>query len=1154
MLKPTIWLRLALALVSVASLTAQHDGEAAAPSQDSRILLRYSTFDPLVRTPEVPPALRASTDTNLWIVQFRSAPTDGDRAALQAAGGVVRGYLPHDSHVVLFVGDGRRALGALPRVRWVGAYEPAYRLEPFLLTEHLSGAAPRRRYDMVMADKRGDKQVLAARITALGGRVVDMHLQSLLFTVELDGAQLLAAARLDEVLWINRWSEPGTDMDNARIQGGANAIEIAGGYTGAGIRGHVYEGVEASHPDFTVPLVNVRSGGVQTRHGHCTAGIVFGNGTSASPARGLAPAALGYYTDYTAVTPGWSRNMVIDEVVNVHRCMFTTASWGGNQTPLYNATSADADDIVFDHRIPWTQSMSNLGNTNARPEAWAKNVISVGGVVHFNNSTPIDDSWLAGNASIGPAQDGRIKPDLVSYYEQVWTSDLSAGLANNDPLRPGTFGGYNNAPDPSGQSHIGFGGTSAATPIVAGHNALAIQMYTDHLFNNTVRVPGGTRFQNRPYAQTLKALMIVGADQYTPTATDNRREHVGWGHPNLNNLWTRRDRFMVIPEDVPITQGATHTYQVRVLPGETALKVCLTYLDPPGNPASAIARINDLTLQVTAPTGASYWGNVGLAGASQTNTSLTGGSANTIDTVECVLRPNPTSGIWTIMVTAPTVVQDAHLATPQTDATYALVVNGGTRVYGSGCARYVPDFSPTGPGNYWPWGGDFPATLQTTFANNNSGSVGGTVYYNLTVNQPLVLGALNVNSLATAGTELRLDVYRTPPGGTHVGNELNPAAWIPMTAGKGVAAGVGVASRVDLAKPIQFAPGTYGIAIVANNFAHAYTNGTGSNQNYSNAAVAIAAGSATNGAFGGLGGVFSPRVANTTLLYRPESALGTNMRYQTVLRRGELGPAGAITGLAFSGSVTGRHWNSSLLVRMAHVPAGFMPGATFDLNLPAPVTVLDQQNHSFEFATGEWREIGLQNPFAYNGTSDVVVDIIARGNWQTTPGTFNRGDEPRVFATGWTTTPPATGTVDALAARMRVTFNCADANEFGASCGPLEAGHVGDGRRNSTFYFTVAKGPPSSVVFLGLGLANTAPFPVSLTSFGWINCHGWHGADVMLGVSTTALGTAAHPLVVPNTAANDGLKVYGTWIALDPSEPGDLTFSNYTRMIVGLEP
>lgn len=232
----------------------------------------------------------------------------------------------------------------------------------------------------------------------------------------------------------------------------------------------------------------------------------------------------------------------------------------------------------------------------------------------------------------------------------------------------------------------------------------------------------------------------------------------------------------------------------------------------------------------------------------------------------------------------------------------------------------------------------------------------------------------------------------------------------------------------------------------------------------------------------------------------------------------------------------------------------FMPGATFDLNLPAPVTVLDQQNHSFEFATNEWREIGLQNPFAYNGTSDVVVDIVARGNWQTTPGTFNRGSEPRVFATGWTTTPPATGTVDALAARMRVSFHCANANEFGASCGPLEAGHVGDGRRNSTFFFTVANGPPSSVAFLGLGLANTSPFPVSLTPFGWTNCHGWHGADVMVGVSTTALGTASHPLVVPNTAANDGLKVYGTWITLDPNEPGGLTFSNYTRMIVGLEP
>ena len=75
---------------------------------------------------------------------------------------------------------------------------------------------------------------------------------------------------------------------------------------------------------------------------------------------------------------------------------------------------------------------SDSADADARPQAWAKNVISVGGVQHFNNSVSTDDSWLAGNGSIGPAQDGRNKPDLCAYYDSVWTSDLQTGVNNGE--------------------------------------------------------------------------------------------------------------------------------------------------------------------------------------------------------------------------------------------------------------------------------------------------------------------------------------------------------------------------------------------------------------------------------------------------------------------------------------------------------------------------------------------------------------------------------------------------------------------------------------------------------------------------------------------------------------------------------------------------
>jgi hypothetical protein len=77
-------------------------------------------------------------------------------------------------------------------------------------------------------------------------------------------------------------------------------------------------------------------------------------------------------------------------------------------------------------------------------------------------------------------------------------------------------------------------------------------MFTDGLFG-PVRVPGGTRFQNRPSFTTLKALQIASASQYAFTATsaNNRREHQGWGNPNLRTMYDDRAQIFVVDEQKP---------------------------------------------------------------------------------------------------------------------------------------------------------------------------------------------------------------------------------------------------------------------------------------------------------------------------------------------------------------------------------------------------------------------------------------------------------------------------------------------------------------------------------------------------------------------------------------------------------------------------
>ena len=690
----TATLSRAAALAGALSISLALAGAAAAQGPAGLLQLRFASFDPVLSEPEVPAGLASTSAQRLSIVQFDGTPTQRGRDLLAAAGGQIVSYLPQDAYVVRVAEAGAAAIAADPSVRWVGAYHPAYRLAPELVAGGALQDPTPRAYNVVVADKRADKPALRQNVAAIGGAVLDMQAGGLLMTVALTGPQLAQAAGFDQVLWIDAATAAEEDMNNARIQGGGNYIEAQAGYTGAGVNTHIYEGVEASHPDFTGPVTNVRSSGAAQSHGHCTAGIVFGNGTSNAAVRGMAPDAGKFYTNYGSVSG--SRWQVFSDLVNIHDVSHTTASWGGARTFFYNATSADSDDIVFDHDLAWTQSQSNAGNQDSRPQAWAKNVFSIGGVAHGNNSIASDDSWLAGNASTGPASDGRIKPTLCAYYDGIGTSDRTGNS------------GYS-----SNNWYGSFGGTSGATPIVAGHNTIAIQMFTDEVipgfgaFGNALRVPGGTSHENRPHFPTLKALQVVNAAQYTFTATssDNRREHQGWGFPDLRKMWDMRGKTFIVDETDVLTQGVVRSHPIAVGPGEPAFKACLNWSEPAGNPAAAQQLVNNLSLRVTSPTGVVYWGNHNLESGLW---STTGGAEDTVNSIECVFVQNPTPGTWNVEVLASSIVADNHVETPAVDADYGLVVTGGTgstvtfasfTAFGAGCEGSTP--IPAPPCQQW---------------------------------------------------------------------------------------------------------------------------------------------------------------------------------------------------------------------------------------------------------------------------------------------------------------------------------------------------------------------------------------------------------------------------------------------------------------------
>jgi subtilase family protein len=639
------------------SVSADGERFTAALATDYELRLRYERFDPLAGEPAVPAELRASPANRLWIVQCRTQVLEDWRAALREAGAEIHFFLANHAEVVALEPSELAAVRALPFVRSVTPFHPAFKLEEELLTELARGRSGEVTVNL-LTTRRGEHAPVVRWVEARGGRIEHVSAETHFMTATLARAALPGLAALDEVQWIDRWSAPGNDMNHARAVHGANFVEALHGFTGQGVRVEVMDaGFDTTHPDMTSFLVH--NGNTPAGHGTCTSGIVLGDGLARPNARGAAPDAFLVVADYDLAYSGGSRYAHTGQLVNPalpYKCVLQSNSWGGGLTTAYTATAQNMDLILFDHaRISILQSQSNFGSQSSRPEAWAKNIISVGGIFHNDTPGKADDSW-SGGASIGPAADGRIKPDVASFFDNILCADMVGAL------------GYS-----STNYYSSFGGTSGATPIVAGHLALLYQMWHEGLFGNPT--PGATPFENAPNNTTAKALLINSATpwSFTGTTHDLTRTHQGWGHPDLERLSLASARMLVVDEADVLAELASKSYTVEVLPGEASLRVTMVYRDPPGTTSSTLHRINDLDLVVTSPSSKVYLGNVGL---NVGNTSTAGGVANTVDTVENVFLDAPEVGLWTVTVTASDVNQDAHVETGAVDVDFALVVSG----------------------------------------------------------------------------------------------------------------------------------------------------------------------------------------------------------------------------------------------------------------------------------------------------------------------------------------------------------------------------------------------------------------------------------------------------------------------------------------------
>lgn len=135
--------------------------------------------------------------------------------------------------------------------------------------------------------------------------------------------------------------------------------------------------------------------------------------------------------------------------------------------------------------------------------------------------------------------------------------------------------------------------------------------------------------------------------------------------------------------------------------------------------------------------------------------------------------------------------------------------------------------------------------LVTLNQGGNSGNAGGTTYFDLTVHSQVNITQINFRVQTATGATGTLEVWMGPA--TYLGNYNTPSLWTKVDEAANVTLTTGATLSLGvLTNGICLDPGTYGISLHAVGFSHSYTNGNGTNQQFSTAEMTIDLGGASN--------------------------------------------------------------------------------------------------------------------------------------------------------------------------------------------------------------------------------------------------------------------------------------------------------------------
>jgi serine protease AprX len=308
-----------------------------------------------------------------------------------------------------------------------------------------------------------------------------------------------------------------------------------------------------------------------------------------------------------------------------------TNSWGAPLAGEYGQNARAVDEFMWTH--PDMLVLFAAGNDGADADSdglidpdsmgspgTAKNCLTVGASENRrpSGSEPppgIDRNWsqlgrypklgaaghvsddadgMAAFSSRGPTDDLRIKPDVVAPGTNILSMLTSVYAGGDEPL-------WGRLPDghPLRDRYCWSGGTSMATPLVAGAAALVRQRLTDQ---------GHLEDGRRPSAALLKALLVNGAvampGQYPGEVPEGPNPVSGFGRIDVTRAvgLADRSRFADAPDDAVAT-GEIRRYRLEAADPGAPLKLTLVWTDAPSLEGLG-GLVNELYLQLETPSGA----------------------------------------------------------------------------------------------------------------------------------------------------------------------------------------------------------------------------------------------------------------------------------------------------------------------------------------------------------------------------------------------------------------------------------------------------------------------------------------------------------------------------------------------------------------------